>query len=149
MLTTLCPAQGSWNIGYIRVDTIGKQHIGQVVRIDFKSNSTWINTNGPRSIRLYTGITDTASIIMDSISYILVERRKIHVDNGSFNNQYLECLNCLDRTTIYNAKILNVDDVSIEFQFEIVKEVKDKPVEKQNKTIRVDKAKLDGVMIKI
>lgn len=145
-LTICCNAQGSWDIGYLRVDTIGEKHIGRTVRLDFKSNNAWTNNDGSRGIRTYIGIKDTARIIIDTTSYILVERRKIYVDDGSYSDQYLECINCKSKVLIFDATILEVDNTSILFNLEVETVNNNQVTDKQVRTVRVDRSKLDGVM---
>jgi hypothetical protein len=148
-LTIYCNAQGSWDIGYINVDSINRQHVGMIVRLDFKSINPFTSSDGQRHIRSYIGTKDTGSVSIDKSLITLIERRKIYVDHGSYNDQYLECINCRqDSLFIYDAKILGVDQQIIHFQIDI--EIKkDNQLLKKQVSILVDRSKLDGLMYKL
>jgi hypothetical protein len=149
-VTTFCNAQGSWNIGYIQVDSINKEHIGQAVRIDFKSINPWTGPDGQRYIRSYVGTKDTGTVTIDTSLFILAERRKIYVDHGSYSDQYLECISCKQESLfIFDAKILYVDQQSIYFQIDIEIKKSDQFLTKEVKILRIDRNKLDGVMYKL
>jgi hypothetical protein len=149
-LTTLCNAQGSWNIGYIEVDSISKEHVGRVVRVDLKSNNPFISPDGNRCTRSYVGAKDTAELTIDTTLFILTERREIYVDHGDYNKQFLECINCGNVSIqIYDSKILEVDQMAIIFQLDIEIENDDKVKRKETKIIKIDRNLLDGVMYKL
>lgn len=149
-LSAFCNAQGSWNIGYLKVDSINKNHIGKIVRIDFKSTNPWISPDGQRGIRSYVGIRDTGTVTIDTTLFILVERRKIYVDHGGYSDQYLECINCKQESLfIYNAKIVDINEQSIQFQLDLEIKKSEQTLKKETKTIRIDRNKLDGVMYKL
>lgn len=149
-LAIFCKAQGSWDIGYIKVDSINMSHIGQIVRIDFKSTSAWTSTDGQRHIRSYVGTKDTGTIAIDKAFFKLAERRKIYVDHGLYAEQYLECINCKQESIfIYDATILELEELTISFQLDIETKRKDKVVKKETKTVRINRNKLDGVMYKL
>lgn len=150
LLTILCNAQGSWNIGYIQVDSINKNHIGQVVRIDFKSSNPRTIPDGQRDIRSYVGTRDTGMLTIDKTVFKLAERRKIYVDHGSYSDQYLECINCNQGSFfIYDAKIVDVDEQSIQFQLDVETKNTDQSIKKETKTLRISRGHLDGVMYKL
>ena len=149
-LTTQCNAQGSWNIGYLEVDSISEAHVGKTVRLDFKSVNGWTGLKGPRHIRSYIETKDTASVTIDGTLYLLAERRKIYVDHGSYSDQYLECINCSQRTLfIYDAKIINVDTHFIQFQLDLEIKRAGQSTIKEPQIIRIDKSNLDGVMYRL
>lgn len=149
-LTIFCNAQGSWNIGYIKVDSISQKHVGQIVRVDFRSSNPSIRLDVQRGIRSYVGMKDTGILTIDTISYVLAERRKIYVDHGSYDDQYLECLNCKQQMLlIYDAKIIGVDEKSILFLLNIEFKSKDHAIDKQNKIARIDRGILDGVILRL
>jgi hypothetical protein len=146
-MTMFCKGQGGWNIGYLKVDSISKDHIGKRVRIDFKSSYAWTSPDRLRHIRSYVGTKDTGSITIDTTLLIIVERRKIYVDYGDYNDQYLECINCKHESVfIYDAIILDFDDQAIKFQFDIETKRIDQTVTKDTKTVFIDRKQLDGVM---
>jgi hypothetical protein len=151
ILSTLSSkSQGGWNIGYIKIDSINKTHIGQKVKVDFKSVPKEI-PNTLRSIRSYVGTKDTGSITIDSTLLILLERRVIYVDHGSYDDQFLECLNCKDSTfSVMEAVIMDINQYSIIFNFEI-QSSKQNPRKSYKffKEVRVSKASLDGLMYKL
>ena len=148
--TILCNAQGSWDIGYIQVDSISKEHVGRVVRVDFKSNNPFISPDGNRYTRSYVGAKDTAELTIDTTLVILTERREIYVDHGDYSKQFLECINCENVSMkIFDAQILEVDHKSIIFQLDIEIVKDDKVKRNQTKIIKIDKNVLDGVMYKL
>ena len=149
-LTIFCKAQGGWNIGYVKVDSISKNHLGLRVRIDFRSSGTWKSSGRKRHIRSYVGTKDTGTVRIDQNLLILAERRKIYADNGIYNDQYLECINCKKESLfIYDAKIVGVDKHSIQFQFDIKMTKADGTLKGEQKNIRIDRNKLDGVMYEL
>jgi hypothetical protein len=149
-LTIFCNAQGSWNIGYIKVDSISQKHVGQIVRVDFRSSNPLNSLGLQRGIRSYVGFKDTGIITIDTTSYVLAERRKIYVDHGSYDDQFLECINCNEQMLlIYDAKIIGVDEKSILFLLNTESKSKDHAIDKQNKIARIDRGILDGVMLRL
>lgn len=148
--TIFCKAQGIWNIGYIQIDSINKNHIGQVVRIDFKSFNPPINSDRRRHIRSYIGTKDIDTITIDKTLIVLAERRKIYVDHGNYNDKFLECINCKKETIlIYDAKILEINSKSILFQLDIETKKGYEVKQKEIKVVTIDRKKLDGVMYKL
>lgn len=145
-----CNAQGGWNIGYLKVDSINKKHLGKIVRIDFKSTNAWTSPDGQRHIRSYVGTKDTGTITVDTNLLILAERRKIYVDHGGYSDQYLECINCKQESVlIYDATILDLDNQTILFQFDLEKKRTGQTVIKETKTVPIDRKNLDGVIYKL
>ncbi|NJO25810.1 MAG: hypothetical protein HC867_08710 [Bacteroidia bacterium] len=150
LLTAFCNAQGSWDIGYLNVDSISKGHLGKIVRIDFKSTNAWISPDGQRHIRSFVGTKDTASLTIDTTLLILAERRKIYVDHGGYSDQYLECISCKNESLfIYDAMIVSLDDQTIQFQLDIEIKRPGQLLKKETKSLRIDRNKLDGVMYKL
>lgn len=147
-LSFCCYSQGSWNIGYLEARSIDKKHVGNTVRIDFKSPSTNVDAHKKRSVRSYVGTTDTGFLVIESKRFDFAERRTIHVDSGIYADQFLECINCANQPMlIRDAKILEVDKQFILFEFDI--EMKSNQSSKrEKKIIRVERSKLDGVMFK-
>ena len=147
ILTISCSAQGSWDIDFIPVDTINTQHIGQIVRIDFKTNNHLKNSKGQRSIRSYVGKKDTGTVTINTTLFIFAERREIFVDHGSYSDQYLKCLNCnKESVLIHDAKIISVNKKFIEFHFDLTITAADKTIRKESKTATIDRSLLDGVL---
>jgi len=149
-LTMFCNAQGSWDIGYIKVDSIDRSHLGKVVRIDFKSNNAWTSPDGQRDIRSYVGTRDTGTLTIDTTLFVLAERRKIYVDHGGYSDQYLECINCKQESLfIYDTRIIDLDEQSIHFQLNIEIKRTGQTLKKETRTVRIGRNKLDGVMYKL
>jgi len=151
-LTLSSSAQGSWNIGYVPVDSIDKAHVGHSFKIDFKTPDIETKSPAVRTIRSYVGFRDTGYIFMDTTLVKVLERRKIYVDHGSYNEQYLECPNYSKGFTlrIYDAEILEIDNHSILFRLETeLNKNGSGKADKSSKVVRIEKAKLDGVMYKL
>ena len=81
-------AQGGWNIGYLKVENINKNDIGKTFRIDFKSDK--IKEKDP-FIRSYFSTKDSNFLFIDNNKIKFIEERKIHVDSGYYNDQFLIC----------------------------------------------------------
>ena len=151
---TAC-AQGSWDIGYIEVDSIRISDVGRAVKLDFKH--IWAEQGEPRSksIRKYVTPEDTNQIIVDGNKVNLIEKRKIYVDHGSFNDQYLE-LESEDPNVsvrIYSSVLQGIEKDKLKFSvvietFEVKKEKLGKKVKTETFEIWVDKKDLDGLMVK-
>lgn len=149
-LTISCNAQGSWDIGYIKVDSINKNHLGLTVRVDFKSSNAWTSPDGQRHIRSYVGTKDTGTVTIDTTLFILAEQRKIYVDHGGYSDQYLECINCKQESLfIYDTRIVDLDEQSIQFQLDLEIKKNGQTLKKETRTVRIHRNKLDGVMYKL
>lgn len=145
-----CYAQGAWDIGYLKVESINRNHIGKTVRIDFKSTNAWTSSDGERGIRSYIGTKDTGTITIDTTLLRIAERRKIYVDHGGYNDQFLECINCKHESVlIYDAVILALDSQKKTFQFNIETKRTYQAVINDTITVSIDRNKLDGVMYKL
>jgi len=73
------------------------------------------------------------------------------LNNGSYNDQYLECVNYKGlNIRLYDAEILDVDEQSILFKIELRLQVKGsvKP-ERIKKVVRIEIAMLDGLMYQL
>src|SRR5690349_3142018 len=81
-------AQGSWDIGYIPIDSVSDRHIGREVKIDFKTRIA-DGKSLARHMRSYIETRDTALITVDTVLLRVMERRKINVDHGSYDDQFL------------------------------------------------------------
>lgn len=140
-------AQGSWNIGYISIDTLNKRHIGRTVRIDFKTPKIKKEPAAKRHIRSYVGTRDTGVIELDAALMSVTEKRRIYPDHGNYDDQFLECLDCKGSSfRIYDAEILEVDEQSILFRIVTVLVGKK---DKHSKLIWIERDKLDGVLYKL
>jgi hypothetical protein len=149
-LTVFSNAQGGWDIGYLKADSINRNHIGKIVRIDFKSTNSWTNPGGQGHIRSYIATKDTGTVTIDTTSFILAESRKIYADHGGYSDQYLECISCKQEILlIYDAKISDLDEHSIQFQLDIEIKETGQILRKETKTVCIDRKKLDGVMYKL
>ena len=148
--TSQSKAQGSWNIGYLVIDSLNQEHIGKVVRLDFKNpkKENLYKNNG--TIRSYFATVDTGFLLIDSLVYSFVERRKIYVDHANYKEQYLECLNCKGMTWyIYDSEILSIDSKNILFKIKI--HFKSLGFENTElwQIVKVKKKNLDGVFFEL
>ncbi|MBL7858677.1 MAG: hypothetical protein JNM57_13395 [Cyclobacteriaceae bacterium] len=146
--------QGSWDIGYIEVDSITARQIGESVKIDFKH----FNAGSKRTskwVRPYVTPQDTATISFNGTESQVIEKRKIYVDQGSFNEQYLEIVDQdkLLIKKIYDSKLVEVTSDSLKFLVTI--DFYDKQSngrEGRNsstmKMLWINRESLDGIMIK-
>ena len=141
-------AQGSWDIGYIEVDSITFSDIGKLVKIDFRHNLSPDKKSIPKGIRDFLSPQDTLTLIYDSQELTFIEKRKIYVDHGSYNDQFLELKNknLSFNSRIYNSKLLKIEDNK--FMFEITIEAESKS-NLSTINLWIDKKYLDGVMIQI
>lgn len=149
-------SQGSWNIGYIEVDSINKSDIGKTVNIDFKHE--WLENNKPKSksVRRFIGPRDSAEIFLDNKKMNVIEKREIYADHGSFNDQYLELETENKNKTIriYNSKLIEMEPNRLKFTismetFEIKNGKLGNKINTNNQEIWIYKKELDGLMIKL
>jgi hypothetical protein len=147
--------QGSWNIGYIEVDSIATSHIGESVKIDFKhSNAEKKRT--AKGVRSYITPQDTAIISFDSGELKVIEKRKLYVDHGSFNDQYLEIVdkdNLLVKR-IYDTKLIEIAGDRLKFLVSIDSYNKysngnDGKINSELKEFWINRRDIDGLMTKI
>jgi len=149
-------AQGSWDIGYTKVDSIKSIDIGKIVQIDFKHQGDLKEKRNSWSIRDYVVSKDTGKIILDGKKEILFERRRIYVDHGSFNDQYLE-IKSEDNgysKRIYYATLLKIERDRLKFSvnietFVVKEEQKGIRIKTEVKEIWIDRKDLDGLMTQI
>lgn len=151
LFTKTSNSQGSWDIGYILVDSLTNKHIGKSVKLDFKTNSYHRKGGSSRHIRSYVREQDTGYLTIENSSMQFAEIRKMFVDHGSYDEQFLECLGCPNAILrIYNAEILEIDDRAILFMIEIVVSTStSSEPERIFKKVLIEKTKLDGVMYKL
>jgi hypothetical protein len=142
-------AQGSWNIGYLPVDSISRLHLGRMVKIDFRSFVYYEHVD-KRPVRSYVGTRDTGSLSIDTTLLRFAEIRKIYVDNGNYDDQYLLCLTPrYAGLRIDEAEILEVTQQTIVFRMELVNgDIGSAKAEKISKLVQIRKVDLDGVMYK-
>lgn len=148
-------AQGSWDIGYIEIDSIQISDVGRTVKLDFRH--TWPGQVEPalKSVRKYVSPEDTSQIILDGKKVDVIEKRKIYVDHGAFDDQYL-ALESEDPNLslrIYDTILLEIE--KDRFKFYIVIETfrnrQEKPGEKiktETSEIWIDKKDLDGLIVR-
>ncbi|MDO5970871.1 hypothetical protein Q4Q35_13740 [Flavivirga aquimarina] len=105
-------SQGSWNIGYIEIDSLNSDYLNTQIKLDFKHD--WLEMKKPekRKIRHYVSPKDTAYLLIDNYKTVLIERRTIYVDHGSFNDQFLEIENYNKELSrrIYDTKIIQLEE---------------------------------------
>ena len=147
--------QGSWNIGYIEVDSIRTRHIGESVKIDFK-HSISDKKGTSKWVRSYVTPQDSAIISLDGVELKVIEKRTIYVDHGSFDDQYLEIIdqdNLLVKR-IYDTKLIEVAGDRLKFLISIDSYDKhskghDGKIDSTEKEFWINRKSLDGLMIKI
>tara|TARA_B110001452_G_C14930246_1_gene325299 strand:+ start:258 stop:581 length:324 start_codon:yes stop_codon:yes gene_type:complete len=106
-------------------------------------------------VRHYVRPEDTAYILINNGKTVLIERRAIYVDHGSFNDQFLEIEN-YDKNIckrIYDTEIIGLEEDRIKVRVEIQnykmnnEKIKEE-LESETVEFWIDKDKLDGIMIK-
>ena len=149
-------SQGSWDINYIEIDSIKKSDIGKTVKIDFKHEWSKNYKHKSKWIRAFLIPQDSGQILLDNKKIDVIEIRKIYVDHGSFNDQYLELESENKNQTIriYNSELLEIEldrlkfNISIE-TFEFKDEKLGNKLDTNNQEVWIDKKELDGLIIKI
>ncbi len=151
-----CFSQGSWDIDYIEVNSIDKSHIGKSLKIDFKHLWKEDFQSLPKSIRSFIIPQDTGSIILNGKRLNVVEVRKVYVDHGSLDDQYLEILsNSKNKVTrIYNSMLLEIGSEKLKLMisletFELKRGKIRRKIKTENQEVWIDKKHLDGFMIKL
>lgn len=137
-------AQGGWNIGYLKVENISKNDIGKTFRIDFKSDK--IKEKDP-FIRSYFSTKDSNFLLIDNNKIKFIEERKIHVDSGYYNDQFLICKSCKAPLRILDVVLLEIKPEKIVFlaDFELSIDNKANTI-KFKKEIEISKNELDGLI---
>ena len=152
-----CSGQGGWNIGYISVDSLGKQDISRDLKIDFRSESDTLNTI-PSFIMNLVAIEDTVTLYMDGEKVTFIEQRNIHLDWGFYDEQFLECPNAPHNKVIrvYHTVIEEITTDSILFRLYIEQYDKYKKGKvkvgtiprRRTESVWIEKKIIKGVMIK-
>ena len=146
--------QGSWDIGYIKIDSVQTSDIGRMVKLDFRHH--WPDNHIPNSrwIRTFVTPEDTARLKTCDVETIIVERRKIYVDHGSFYDQYLELESENENLSkrIYDTKLIAIEDRKLKFTltvetFEMKKTKRGNKLKTENCEVWVDRKELDGLLI--
>ena len=155
LIGTSCFSQGSWNIGYVEIDSLNSDYLNTKVKLDFKHD--WLVMEKPEkpSIRHYVAPKDRAYLLMNNSKTVLIERRAIYADHGSFNDQFLEIENYDNNISkrIYDTEIIQLEKDSLKVRA-VIKNyaIRNKKVEEELKSETVefwiDKDKLDGIIIK-
>ena len=112
---TNCFSQGSWNIGYVEIGSLNSDYLNTQIKLDFKHDCPKIKKWKRRSLRHYVAPEDTAYLLINNSKTVLTERRKIYVDHGSFNDQFLEIENYDKNISkrIYDTEIVQLEKDSI------------------------------------
>ena len=107
-------------------------------------------------MRHYVAPEATAYLLINNSKTVLTERRKIYVDHGSFNDQFLEIENYDKNISkrIYDTEIVQLEKDSIKVRvviqyYKIQNEKIKEELESEIVEFWIDKDKLDGIMIKI
>ena len=152
-----CLGQGGWDIGYISVDSLGKQDIGRDLKIDFRNESDTSNTI-PSFIMNLVAIEDTVTIHVKGEKMTFIEHRNIHLDWGFYDEQFLECPNAPNNKVIrvYHTVIEDIKTDSILFRLYIEQydKYKNRKVKvgtiprRRTESVWIVKKIIKGVMIK-
>jgi hypothetical protein len=149
---TLC--QGGWDIGYLEIGSINVSHVGKSVKIDFKHNS--VQNGKAKWVRSYVIPEDSAIIKYEGKELIIIERREIYVDHGSFDDQYLEIMNRDNPNVerIYDAQLIEIQNEKLKFvltieTFKKQSKVRSEKISTKTLEVWIDKENLDGFMIKL
>lgn len=119
ILSKKLSAQGSWNIGYLKIDSLNSSSIGRTFRIDFKSQQKTKSLR--KSIRSYLINSDSGLLkIVDKQDLKFIENREIYVDSGDYSKQFLYYKNNCDVTLqIHDVKLLKIENDNLFFEAQI------------------------------
>jgi hypothetical protein len=137
-------AQGGWNIGYLKIRDVTESDIGKKFRPDFKSKK--LNEDDV-SIRDYFGTKDSNFLTIDNNKIKFVEQRKISVDAGYYENQFLYCKKCKALLRILDTTLLEIKKETFLFAADFEMDINDQS-DKINfkKEIEISKKELDGLI---
>lgn len=140
--------QGGWDIGYVAVDSINNDLIGELVKVDFKHK--WRYKKKANSVRDFVTPQDTAFISVEGKQLTVIEYREIYVDEGFFEKQYITVVQKEKDVTkkLNEFKLLEVTNDRLKFEATVITSIKNKP-HTETFTFWIEKEKLDGVMIKL
>jgi len=145
-------SQSTWDIDYIKVDSISKKDIGKEVQIDFKNQK---GKGEGKSFRYSLPREDTGILVIDKESLVMREVRKVHPDWGLYKEQYLESLNEVKTDTrlrIINSVLKEVNQDSIlitaSVEWRKIKKKKSDSVINATYDIWIEKNKLSGLICK-
>ena len=143
-LNSLLFAQGGWNIGYLKIGDITKNDVGKIFRIDFKSEK--FKENG-KSVRDYLIKKDSNFLSIDNNQIEFVEERKIHVDAGYYEDQFLVCKKCKVPLKILDMLLSKIKEETLIFVVNFEMDINDQS-DKINfkKEVEVHKNELDGLI---
>ena len=143
-LKTFVFAQGGWNIGYLKIGDITKTDIGKTFRADFKSEKS---KEKDASIRDYIRTKDSNFLSIDNKKLEFVEYRKIYVDAGYYEDQFLICKKCDAPLRISDMLLLGIKEEILVFIADFELEINDKS-DKINfkKEIEISRNQLDGLI---
>jgi len=153
-------AQGGWDIGYIVSDSIDTREIGKRIKVDFKKENVKKESIKKRPTEIGTKFSpvwiirkkDSIQLTIETEDYFIYEVRKIGVDYGYFDDQYLIFKSKKRRLRIFESEILDIKEDKIHFRFFKSKRKKIKSGNSQVKSIFkdiwIEKKLIDGVMYK-
>jgi hypothetical protein len=153
--TAFC--QGTWNIGYKEIGLVDSTEFGKSIKIDFSHLIAENNSERLKSIRSFVTPEDTATIILEGREIRVKEKRRIYVDHGSFDDQYLEIIqdnNSLLIEKIFDSKLVEIKDDKFKFlitieTYEKKKERREMKIQSKTKEVWIQKGSLDGFLIKL
>ena len=155
-------AQGGWDIGYVVLDSITGLQIGEKIKIDFKKENVQkenikkrLKKNGIEFSPIwYIRKMDSVQLKIENEDYFIYEVRKIGVDYGYYNDQYLILENGSNqkKLKVFDSEILNVKNDKILFRLFIglrKKHTRDSQLNDLTfKDVWIDKKLIDGVLYK-
>jgi len=151
-----CFSQGGWDIGFLPIDSIDQDVVGNDVKLDFKNQSDTTKTI-PKFLMNFIGLEDSVTILLDGKKIEFKEKRNIHLDWGFYDEQFLECTNYRNNETIriYHSVIeeQNDDSILVRLYIEVYnrhrKGKKSKSTDRRYcESVWIPKEVLSGVMIK-
>ncbi|PQA96598.1 hypothetical protein SAMN05421796_101210 [Chryseobacterium piscicola] len=143
-LNSLLFAQGGWNIGYLNIGDVTKDHVGKIFRIDFKSNK--LREKEP-SIRSYFHTKDSNFLSIDSNTIEFIEVRKIYSDAGYYKDQFLVCKKCKAPLRILDMLLLEITEETLIFVADFETQINDQNEKISfKKEIEIHKNELEGLI---
>ena len=150
--TSVACGQGSWDIGYIEVDSISSELAGLSVKIDFR-HSNGKSKSTLKAVRSYVALQDSGVLSIDGHELEVIEKRKVYVDHGSFDDQYLQVVDqdSFVLRKIYDTRVIEVRDDSLKLQitvdsFDKQGKGRDRKIDSVVKEIWIERKRLDGLM---
>lgn len=152
---TNCYSQGSWDIGYVEIDSLSSENLNVPIKLDFKHYWAKMKEPQKKHIRHFVTPEDIAYLSINNNKAVLIEKRAIYIDHGSFNDQFLEIENYYKngKRRIYDTEILQMEEDRIKVRvliqcFKLQNGETKEELESETVEFWIEKDKLDGIMIK-